>query len=125
MCQAFDAAGAETTLVVPREEGDEGDRYGLIASTYGLSPTPAFRVRTLRMMNLPGRELMFGAAAVLGDGWRKETVIYTRSVSVGAAAAALRRPIVLEMHLPLSAYRPLVARRLRRLVHMRASACWW
>ncbi|MDP2620659.1 MAG: glycosyltransferase family 4 protein [Hyphomicrobiales bacterium] len=120
MCQAFQAAGADTTLIVPRDGNAGADRYDLIAEAYGLKRHLRFAAKALPVMRVPGRTLWYGASAVLSAGLGPHGMVYTRSISVGAAAAALGRPFVLELHMPVSAYRPVVARRLRRLARGRA-----
>lgn len=111
MCAAFQAAGAETLLIQPAGAGGAAEEIG---AHYGLDRR--FAARRLIAPKLPGRELLLGAlAAVLHDPGPRG-VIYTRSVSVAAGAARLGRRVALEMHLPASALRGRLARRLSRLV---------
>lgn len=107
MCSAFAAAGAETLLVQPSGSGGTAEE---IAAQYGLERR--FETRSVPAPPVPGRELIFGALAALRHGPRRGGVVYARSVSVGAAAAALGRPVVLEMHIPASGMRRRLARRL-------------
>jgi glycosyltransferase involved in cell wall biosynthesis len=111
MCAAFQAAGVETNLVQSARTGGTVDE---IVAHYGLDRR--FEARRLIMPPLPGRELLFGALAAGLHGPGREGVIYTRSVSVAAGAAALGQRVALEMHLPASALRGRIARRLARLV---------
>ncbi|HEY4344552.1 MAG TPA: glycosyltransferase family 4 protein [Parvibaculum sp.] len=111
MCSAFAAAGAEVVLVQPAGEGGNADE---IAAQYGLKTR--FAARSALAPGMPGRELVFGALAALLHAARRGGVIYARSVSVGAAAAALGQRIVLEMHVPASGLRPRLVRRLERVL---------
>ncbi len=111
MCAAFQAAGAETLLVQPAGAGGTAEE---IAMHYGLDKR--FAARRLIAPRVPGQELLFGALAAVLHSPGREGVIYTRSVSVAAGAAALGRWVALEMHLPASALRGRIARRLSRLI---------
>ncbi|MEQ8268819.1 MAG: glycosyltransferase family 4 protein [Parvibaculum sp.] len=111
MCAAFQAAGAAVTLVQPSGAGGTAAE---IAAHYGLDAP--FAARLVPMPPLPARELIYGALAVLLHGPGRAGVVYSRSVSVGMAAMALRQPFALEMHVPASAFRPRIAARLGRVV---------
>lgn len=110
MCAAFQAAGAETRLVQPAGGGTAAE----IRAHYGLNVD--FAVSRLRRLPLPASELLYGALATLLHGPRSAGIVYSRSPSVGMAAALLGQPFALEMHVPASAIRERLARRLSRLV---------
>lgn len=114
MCSAFEAAGAETVLVQPSGSGGSAEE---IVAQYGLDTR--FATHRLIMPPLPGRELLFGALAAALHGPGRDGVIYTRSISVAAGAAALGQRVALEMHLPVSALRGRIAHRLARVVASR------
>lgn len=111
MCAAFAAAGAGTSLVQPSGGGGSAAR---IAAEYGLE-TP-FAAHHVPMPPVPARELIYGALAVLRHGPGRQGIVYTRSVSVAAAACALRQPVALEVHVSADSYRPRIARRLGRVI---------
>jgi glycosyltransferase involved in cell wall biosynthesis len=118
MCAAFEAAGAETRLVQPSGGGGSAEE---IRAHYGLET--GFATAHLPKLPLPASELVYGALAAALYGPRREGVLYTRAISVGAAAAFLGQPFVLEMHVSASAFRARKARRLARLIaspHFRA-----
>lgn len=111
MCSAFEAAGTETLLVQPSGSGGTIEK---ISAQYDLQT--AFAVRSVPAPIVPARELIFGLLATLRYGPRRDGVVYTRSVSIAAAAAILAQPVVLEMHLPASGIRRRLARRLHRVL---------
>lgn len=110
MCAAFQSAGAETHLVQTADGGTAEE----IRAHYALET--GFAVSRLPRLPLPASELLYGALATLLYGPRSAGIVYSRSPSVGMAAALLGQPFALEMHVPASAIRERLARRLGRLV---------
>ncbi|MAB15386.1 glycosyltransferase family 4 protein [Parvibaculum sp.] len=111
MCAAFSAEGVETCLVQPW--GGGGDA-GEIASEYGLDTQ--FETRKLPLLSVPGSKFLYGALASLLYGPGREGVVYTRSVSVAAAACMLCQPVALEMHVSAASLRPRLAKRLECVI---------
>jgi glycosyltransferase involved in cell wall biosynthesis len=114
MCRAFQVSGADVRLITfPLADGS--DSYRNIAAFYGLPAEADFAISRLRIPSPRARSLLLGAAGALKVRRGPGGLIYTRAISIAAAAAALGRHVVLEMHLPLSSY-PKTANRLRWLV---------
>jgi glycosyltransferase involved in cell wall biosynthesis len=110
MCAAFQANGAAVTLTVPSGRAGTRDE---IARHYRLSSNVA--IRRLPNLHIPGCQLIFGGMAVLGS-WSSGTIVFTRSISVGLISTLLGVPTALEMHMPVSTMRPVMADRLRRMI---------
>ncbi|MDO8421543.1 MAG: glycosyltransferase family 4 protein [Parvibaculum sp.] len=111
MCAAFQGEGVETTLVQPMGAGGTSSE---IAVHFGLNTV--FHGQKAPVLPIPGRELLFGVWAALRHRMNNGDVIYSRSASVGAAAVFVGQRFALEMHVPPSALRPKVARRLGRII---------
>lgn len=119
MCQAFQAAGAETTLVVPRQ-GKKCDHYQEIAENYGLMPRLRFAVTTAPLVKMLGSKLLYGAVAIMKLPLRWPDVVITRSISIALVAVRYGLPTVFELHNPVDDLRPRMLCRLRRIVHARS-----
>lgn len=109
MCAAFQSCGAGVTLTTVAV----GSR-DVFMSHYGLAESYDLRARS--MWKVPGGALLFGLRALFGAGAPRGGVVYTRSVSVAAVAAAFGRPLVLELHVPSPSYRHALQRRLGRIL---------
>ena len=105
MCEAFQAMGCDTSLLAP------GDVNACLMREYGLK-VPVRRLKAPPVW-LPGRAVVSILAAAAARPHRRSRVIFTRSGPVARAAALLRQPFVLEMHLPLAAHSPKMAAILR------------
>ena len=116
MCEAFQLEGAEVTLVAPFN-GFRGCSFRHLAGIYGLSER--FRLLRFPILPLPGRALSFGAAGLMMSRLSGRSIAYTRSIAVGHVATRLGVPTVLELHHPVSDFRPVLRGRLQKLSNSR------
>ena len=114
MCAAFQESGVEMTLVTPPAARGVRRGYDGLSDAYHL--IRRFRVKRLPMFPLPGRQLLFGAGAVLLGGLARPDVLYTRSISVATVGMLMRLPTILELHSPAFSNSPSSRRRLSWLL---------
>ena len=112
MCAAFEAAGANVTLGVPTPEPGSAP-VPSADEIYGL-PSP-LKISRIPVLRLPAREFLFALTALLKNGSNTD-VVYSRSITACMAAVRLGFSAAIELHLPASAYRPILIGRLRRLL---------
>jgi glycosyltransferase involved in cell wall biosynthesis len=117
MCHAFQVAGAEVLLALPRASMNAHDHYEKIAREYGLDTEFRFRVIPLPFLHVPGRELLFAVLALLAAVWLRPHVIFTRSATVALVSAGFFGfTTVFELHDPIGSLSSRQRRRLAKLI---------
>jgi len=114
MCAAFAALGHAVTLLVPARRGESERGVGDVFAFYGVKP--AFRLRRLPWLPLPGRTQIYGWMAAAAAAAARPDLVYGRSVAGCAAAAKLGRRTILESHIPVWLARGREERYFRALV---------
>jgi len=103
MCQAFEFAGADVMLAVPRMGMTADQHFEKISELYGLSRETSFRVLPLPMLRMRGQVFVFAITAILSSLTFRPEIVYTRSPAVAIVAALLfRAKTVFELHDPVS-----------------------